>query len=112
LVDDEKKFAMVLAKRLTLRGIETEYVNSAPAAIEMIKSSSFEVAVLDVKMPGISGIELRRTLSELDPHLKFVFLTGHGSKSDFEVGSVEAENYLPKPVEIEDLIEVLQTLTQ
>jgi DNA-binding response OmpR family regulator len=112
LVDDEKKFAMMLAKRLDLRGFRVNFVFTGKDAIEMVKKGEhFDVAVLDVKMPGIGGIELRRELQRLDPDMKFVFLTGHGSNNDYSVGAREAALYLPKPLKINDLVEILMKIT-
>ena len=110
LVDDEKKFAMMLSKRLTLRGIEVDYVYTGEAAIEKTEQNQYDVAILDVKMPGIGGIELERILRGLAPVMKFIFLTGHGSEVDFETGSTEGSFYLAKPLRIEELIEILHGL--
>jgi DNA-binding response OmpR family regulator len=107
LVDDEKKFATMLAKRLTLRGIEVDYVHTARDATLKTESNSYDVAILDVKMPGTGGIELERRLKKLAPEMKIVFLTGHGSKTDFEAGSAEAARYLAKPIQIEELMRIL-----
>ena len=111
LVDDEKKFAMMLAKRLALRGIDVDYVYTGEDALLKIGINMYDVAILDVKMPGIGGIELKRRLHKLAPGMKIIFLTGHGSKTDFETGSTEAQYYLPKPLQIEELISILQELT-
>jgi DNA-binding response OmpR family regulator len=111
LVDDEKKFAMMLAKRLTLRGIDVDYVYTGEKALEEAKTNKYDVAILDVKMPGIGGIELERKLSRLAPEMKIIFLTGHGSENDFETGSAEAAYYLTKPLQIERLIEILNAVT-
>jgi len=110
LVDDEKKFAMMLAKRLTLRGINTDYVYTGKEAMERAEKNKYDVAILDVKMPGIGGIELERKLKVFAPDLKIIFLTGHGSKNDFETGSAEAAYYLPKPLKIDELINILHEL--
>jgi CheY-like chemotaxis protein len=111
LVDDEKKFVRMLAKRLELRGIHAEFVHSGEEALDRIREGKrFEVAVLDVKMPGMGGIELRRELVALDPEMKFVFLTGHGSDADYEVGAHEAAFYLAKPLRIEDLVAALEAV--
>ncbi len=110
LVDDEEKFADMLAKRLSLRGIEADCVHSGEAALEKVRRQSYDVGILDVKMPGIGGIALKRELSRLAPEMKFVFLTGHGSKNDFEAGSAEAAFYLTKPLQIEELLAVLNQL--
>ena len=111
LVDDEKKFAMMLSKRLALRGIDVNYVYTGEEALVMAENSRYDVAILDVKMPGIGGIELKRKLSGLAPGMKFIFLTGHGSETDFEIGSAEAAYYLAKPLQIEKLIEILHEVT-
>jgi DNA-binding response OmpR family regulator len=112
LVDDEKKFAMMLSKRLALRGIDVDYVYTGEEALVMVENSRYDVAILDVKMPGIGGIELKRKLSGLAPGMKFIFLTGHGSETDFEIGSAEAAYYLAKPLQIEKLIEILHEVTE
>ena len=111
LVDDEKKFATMLAKRLALRGIDVDYVHTGKDAIVKTETTSYDVAILDVKMPGIGGIELERKLKEMTPGMKIIFLTGHGSKTDFETGSAEAARYLAKPIQIEELITILHEVT-
>ncbi len=112
LVDDEQKFALMLAKRLGLRGVNVKVFFSGERALAEIEAGErFDVAVLDVKMPGIGGIELKRQLTGMDPDMKFIFLTGHGSGTDYETGSMEAEDYLPKPLKIELLIETLNRLS-
>jgi DNA-binding response OmpR family regulator len=107
LVDDEKKFALMLSKRLVLRGIEVDYVFSGEEAVAKAEKNEYDVAILDVKMPGIGGIELQRKLKGLAPGMKIIFLTGHGSKTDFEIGSTEADHYLAKPLQFEELIKIL-----
>lgn len=108
LVDDERKFATMLAKRLALRGIDIDCVYAGEDAIVKAETERYDVAILDVKMPGIGGIELERKLKKLDPCLKTIFLTGHGSKIDFETGSAEAACYLAKPIQIDELLTILR----
>ena len=110
LVDDEIKFARMLTKRLALRGFDVDYVHAGEEALGMIEEKNYNVAILDVKMPGIGGIELQRKLKALVPGIKTIFLTGHGSKTDFETGTAEAAFYLAKPIKIEKLIEILNEL--
>jgi CheY-like chemotaxis protein len=113
LVDDEQKFALMLAKRLELRGIQATVCFAGEDALDRVEQGSrFDVAILDVKMPGIGGIELKRRLRLLDPQLKFIFLTGHGSTADLTADDQEAENTLPKPLQIDVLIESLNRLTE
>ncbi len=111
LVDDERKFATMLAKRLVLRGIDIDYVFTGEDAVLKAETQRYDVAILDVKMPGIGGIELERKFKKLDPGMKIIFLTGHGSQTDFEAGSAEATCYLAKPIQIDELITILREIT-
>jgi DNA-binding response OmpR family regulator len=113
LVDDEKKFASMLARRLELRGLQVTVCFSGEDALAAVEDiGRLDVAILDVKMPGIGGIELKRKLRERDPRIKFIFLTGHGSDEDYQVGAREADAYLPKPLKIDDLIALLKRLEE
>lgn len=106
LVDDEKELVSTLAERLSLRDIEADWVTTGEAAIKSAESKIYDIAVLDIKMPKIGGIELKKKLEEKNPGLKYIFITGHGSEDDFKAASCEkgAEYYLVKPVNIDDLI--------
>ena len=104
LVDDEKEFVSALAERLSFRGVDARWAVSGEEAVKMARDEQYDLAVLDVKMPGLSGIELRKRLHKVQPQMKFIFLTGHGSQEDFKAGSEEAAFYLAKPLKIEDLI--------
>ncbi|MBI5582237.1 MAG: response regulator [Deltaproteobacteria bacterium] len=112
LVDDEAELVSTLAERLAFRGIEAHWVTSAEEALQQVSKRHFDVAVLDVKIPRISGLTLKKLLEEKDPRLKFIFLTGHGSEEDFMIGSAEAGEayYLIKPVNLDLLIEKLQEI--
>lgn len=106
LVDDEDELVSTLAERLLIRGIEADWATSAEGALIKMSSNRYDIALLDVKMPRISGIELKKKMEEKNPDMKFIFMTGHGSEADFYAGTAEAgsEYYLVKPVNIEDLI--------
>jgi DNA-binding response OmpR family regulator len=112
LVDDEEQLVSTLAERLEIRGFETTWVTSSATAIELAEKESFDLAVLDVKIPKISGLELKKRLHVLQPEMKFIFLTGHGSEDDFKVGAAEAgeDFYLIKPVKIESLIDKMNVV--
>ena len=113
LVDDERKFAKMLARRLELRGMQVTVCFSGEDALAAVEEiGDVDVAILDVKMPGIGGIELKQKLRERDPRIKFIFLTGHGSEEDYRRGAQEADDYLPKPLKIDDLIASLKRLAQ
>lgn len=106
LVDDEDELVETLAERLIIRGINAYWVTSAEDALVRVENESFDIAVLDVKMPGISGIKLKKLIERKNPQIKFIFMTGHGSEADFQAGSREAgpEYYLVKPVNIDELV--------
>ena len=112
LVDDEKKFVMMLAKRLALRGIDVDYAFTGDEALRKARNNMYDLTILDVKMPGIGGIELERELKALIPGIKSIFLTGHGSEADFTAGSAAAACYLAKPLQIEKLIKILSEVKE
>jgi DNA-binding response OmpR family regulator len=103
LVDDEGELVSTLAERLAFRGIDADWVTSGEDALKKAETKSYDLAVLDVKMPKISGIKLKDTLTTKYPDMKFIFMTGHGSEDDFRAGSSEA-CYLVKPIGIEALV--------
>ncbi|MBN2034333.1 MAG: response regulator [Deltaproteobacteria bacterium] len=112
LVDDEEELVVTLAERLGLRGIEADWVTNCEAALETVKHKHFHVAVLDIKLPRMSGLTLKRKIESLAPDMKFIFMTGHGSKEDFEEGTAEAGDsyYLLKPVDIESLADKIREI--
>ena len=107
LVDDEVELVSAMAERLSMRGIDAEWATNADSALRQLDINQYDVAVLDVKMPGIDGIALKKRMEEKNPKMKFIFLTGHGSEADFRSGSKEAgpEYYLIKPIDLEELID-------
>ncbi|MGD9213149.1 MAG: response regulator [Desulfobacteraceae bacterium] len=106
LVDDEVEFVSALAERMSLRGIDVQWASKAEEAIIKAVDNCFDLAVLDVKMPGQSGIELKKQLQAKCPNMKFIFLTGHGSKEAYNAGTTQAgeDNYLLKPIKLEKLM--------
>jgi DNA-binding response OmpR family regulator len=106
LVDDEVELVSALAERLSLRGIEAEWASTSDGALTQAEAKRFDVAVLDVKMPKISGLELKKRLQGKCPHMKFIFVTGHGSEDSFQEAFNDAGTayYLVKPLHIETLI--------
>lgn len=112
LVDDETEFVATLAERLAFRGIEVDYATRAADALLLAQKKAYDLAVLDMKMPGVSGIELKGLLEDKCPAMKFIFLTGHGSEDDYLAGSSEARYYLVKPISIDALIAKMREATE
>jgi len=109
LIDDEVGFATVLAKRLTRRGYNVTTTFSGAEAIQAMRKSEFDVAVLDLKMEDMDGIEVLKIFKKLDPAMPVIMLTGHGSeKSASEGMEYGASDYLFKPCEFEELLEKIR----
>lgn len=106
LVDDEEDLVSTLAERLELRGFQVEAVSSGTDALKRVYEKDFSVLILDVKMPGIDGLELLAKIKEKDPDLPVILFTGHSSVADAEKGMrAGAFDYLIKPINIEELID-------
>ncbi|KAF0122847.1 MAG: response regulator with CheY-like receiver AAA-type ATPase and DNA-binding domain [bacterium] len=105
LVDDEEDFRTTLASRLKKRDIDVTDVGSGNEAIELIRERSFDVAVLDIKMPGMDGIETLRQFKKIAPLIEVILLTGHGSvEAGIEGMRLGAYDYLMKPYNVKDLL--------
>ncbi|MFC1864142.1 response regulator [Thermodesulfobacteriota bacterium] len=114
LVDDEEELVSTMAERLSLRGIHTDWTTSCEEALKKLETNRYDIALLDVKLPRMSGIELKKKMEEKCADMKYIFLTGHGSESDFRAGSIEAgpEYYLVKPVDIGFLINKMNEIME
>lgn len=110
LVDDELELVSTMAERLCLRGIDADWATNAEDALKMDQAKTYDLAVLDVKMPKVSGLQLKKKLEDQSPGMKFIFLTGHGSEEDFKAATsaTGTEYYLVKPINIEDLIQKMK----
>ena len=106
LVDDEKDFVNILSKRIKRRNIDVTKAFSGAEAIQALRAQQFDVAVLDLKMEEMDGIETLKVLKIMDPRLAVIMLTGHGSAEAAEQGiRMGAYDYLTKPCELEELLE-------
>jgi DNA-binding response OmpR family regulator len=112
LVDDEQELASALAERLNMRGIDADWVTTGDQALQKVGAERYDLAVLDMRMPMMNGLELKALLQARDSNLKFIFVTGYGSEKDFEQVACQAgeECYLVKPVDINLLIERMRDL--
>jgi DNA-binding NtrC family response regulator len=109
IVDDETRFLKAIAQRLTKRGFDVRTATNGPDAVSLAQKEKFDIALLDLKMPGMDGGQLLRILKQEHEFLEAIILTGHGSlESAVELTKVGAFGYLPKPYELEKLIEVLK----
>jgi len=110
LVDDEEEFVTTLAERLQLRGLKTRWALSGEAALQAAAFKTPEVMILDLKMPGIDGMEVLRRMKSGHPRVQVIILTGHGAQKDEEEAlRLGAFAYLGKPVDIEKLTQHIQS---
>ena len=109
LVDDEKDFADTLAKRLEVREFAVDTVSSGDEAIGMIRDHDYDVVLLDVLMPGKSGIDTLKEIKKMHPLIHIIMLSGH-ARVDTAIEGMElgAYDYLIKPAETEELIEKIR----
>ena len=113
IVDDEARFLETLSKRLSRRDFVVTPVNNGPDAIRIAREQSFDLALLDLKMPGMSGEEVLEALKAEHPDIEVIILTGHGSiDSAVKLTQAGSYSYLQKPCETEELLGVLKNAYQ
>ncbi len=106
IVDDEVDFLETIVKRLKARGIDVAGVESGYKALEVLDGSSPDVIILDVKMPGMDGIETLREIKKKKPQTEVIMLTGHASvESGIQGMQLGAFDYVMKPVALDELLE-------
>lgn len=105
LVDDDEVFRRRLARAFEERGFDTRTAGSFDEAVALAREESPEFAVVDLRMPGQSGLELVRALKDIDPATKVVVLTGYGSiATAIDAVRLGASNYIPKPADADDIV--------
>ncbi|MDD4732246.1 MAG: response regulator [Desulfovibrio sp.] len=105
LVDDEVGFVEVMCKRLQRRGLDVTPALSGTEAIQTLRKQDFDVAVVDLKMEDMDGIEILGIMKKMVPGLPVIMLTGHGSEQAAREGMEHgAFDYLLKPCELENLM--------
>jgi DNA-binding response OmpR family regulator len=110
MVDDEEDFVKTLAERLEMRDLAPDVALNGEQALQQVEVEVPDVMVLDLKMPGIDGMEVLRRVRKAYPQVQVVILTGHGSEKDeAEAKRLGAYAYLQKPVDMESLIKVLRS---
>ncbi len=109
MVDDETDFLQPISKRMKKRGIIPELANSGEQCLAILERKPVEVVVSDIKMPGMDGFRLLKTIKEKFPHIEVILLTGQGSIQDGVEGiKAGAFDYLTKPIEFQELLEKIR----
>lgn len=110
LVDDEEELVEYLAKRLLREGFTVRATTCGKDAVEILAHEDIDVAVLDIKMPDMDGVETQKKLRALSPFLQTIILTGHGSiQTALETGRQDAFTYLQKPVDYDELVQAVSS---
>ncbi len=108
IVDDEEELVSALEERLNLRGFDAKGVTTGRDALAYLEDAQCDAVLLDVKMPGIGGLEIIKRIKAERPKLEVILLSGHGSAQDVEKGmALGAFDYMMKPVDIDVLVRTL-----
>jgi DNA-binding response OmpR family regulator len=109
LVDDEEEFVKALAERLKMRDLRSDTVLDGEEALSFVEDQEPDVMVLDLKMPGIDGMEVLRQVRKAYPKIQVIILTGHGTeKHEEEAKRLGAFDYLEKPVNLDVLVKKMK----
>ena len=113
VVDDDESSRMVLEQVLHTDGFEISAAGSAEEALELVSHESFDVCISDLRMPGMDGIELLRTLTELAPETLVIIVTAHGvMESAIAALRAGAADYILKPILVEDILNKVRRLVE
>ncbi len=109
LVDDEREFVQTLSERLQLRDMGSAVAYDGESALALVVEDDPEVMIIDLKMPGIDGMEILKQVKSIRPEIEVIVLTGHGSEADRQrCMQLGAFAYMQKPVDIDELSETLK----
>jgi DNA-binding NtrC family response regulator len=105
IIDDEDDLVNILAERLRFRGFEADAVTNFSDAVKLLEKKEYNLAIIDVKLKGINGIQLMKLIKDEQKEIKVILITGHGTEEEARKGiKLGASKYLVKPVNIDVLI--------
>ena len=108
IVDDEEDFLNAIRRSLEIRDFHVTTANRGEKALEIAKSNPVDIAIVDLKMPGMNGLETLEALKKAHPWMEIIILTGHGTiDSAVEATQSGAYSYLQKPCELDTLMKML-----
>ena len=113
IIDDERRFADMLAKRLNLRGCECEVCYSGREALDVLKRKNFSLVILDLHLPDLYGSEVLSRIKKINAQIPVIILTAHGTQKDRqECLQKGAHDFMQKPLVIEKLMATLAQIGQ
>ncbi|RJP73479.1 MAG: response regulator [Candidatus Zixiibacteriota bacterium] len=114
VIDDEEELVTTLVERLAMRGLQADWCTSGPEALQRLEQRHYDAVVLDLKLPGISGLELQRRIQQAHPGVKTLLMTGQGGVEE-ELARLpggaapDIREVLYKPVNIQVLVDKIRT---
>ena len=113
LVDDEEEFVKTLGERLEMRGLGPDTAFTGEQALQKIAAEEPDIMILDIKMPGIDGMEVLRRVRKAYPRIQVIMLTAHGTdKDEEEANRLGAFAYLRKPVDLALLTDTMKAASK
>lgn len=109
LVDDELRFRTTTSKLLAARGLAVVTAGSGREALEHMEGNSFDVVILDVRMPEMGGVAVLSEIKKLDPEVEVIIMTGYASVDTAkEIMKLGAYDFMLKPCAIDELVEKIE----
>lgn len=109
LVDDEERFRATTSRLLGVRGFHVGQAASGPEALEELERNPYDVVILDVRMPGMSGVETLGEIKRRQPAVEVLILTGHASvDTAVEIMRLGGADYLLKPCSMDELVNKIE----
>ncbi|SFM84173.1 response regulator [Thermodesulforhabdus norvegica] len=109
IVDDEDRFRKTLKKNLQLEGFFVDDASSGSQALEKLSGSSYDVVLLDIRMPGMNGITALEKIKQMSPQVEVIVLTGHASVDvAVKIMQLGGYEYCLKPCDVKDLISKIE----
>lgn len=109
IVDDEERFRSTMCKLLTIRGFQAVTCASGPEALECLRAESYDVVVLDVKMPEMGGVHVLSEIKKMNSDIEVIIMTGYASVDTAkEILTLGAYDYMLKPYSIDNLVEKIE----
>lgn len=115
IIDDEKKFADMLAKRLELRGCRTSICYDGTSALEWLQDHAYLVSLilLDLQLPDLYGIDVLINIKKINPSAPVVVVTGHGTEKDRQAcEKIGAHRFIHKPPDIDEVMAILKQVRE
>lgn len=109
LIDDEKELVTTLSERLDLRDVSNDWATSGEQGLECVRERNYDWVVVDLKMPGLGGLDAIKAIKKEQPLARIILLTGHSSGEEVsEALRLGADKFLVKPVDIDVLLAYMQ----